>query len=114
MLDGTIALKAELDTHWIVTLKVIGPFDNDVVLHCYRFKYIKNKGIVVSGYSVPFYEEYDGKDVFVPIDDIYTVEAVTCSEYGDKREKFCFDSTWKDEEARMMDRIEGKTQWLRK
>lgn len=106
MLDDRIALVGiKPDTHWRVTLKVIGPFDNDVVLHCYKLKYIKDKGIVVSGYSTPFYKEYDGEDIFVPIDDIYTVETVVDSEYGTKTEKLCFDSTWKDEEARMFDRM---------
>lgn len=45
--------------YWIVTLKVIGPFDRDVKLDCYKLKYIKGKGIVVSGSSVPFYEEFN-------------------------------------------------------
>lgn len=110
MFDDAIALRAELNTHWIVTLKVIGPFDNDVILHCYKFKYIKGKGVVVSGYSVPFYEEYDGEDIFAPTKDIYMIEKVTYSEtYGMKSEKVCFDNAWKDEMDRMLDRMERRT-----
>lgn len=92
--------------HWTVTLKAIGPFDRDIKLECYKLRYVKDKGIVVSGYSTPFYEEYDGKDIFVPIKDIYKIE--TWSEWGTKGETFCFDSSWKDEDDRMLDRMERR------
>lgn len=91
--------------YWTVTLKVIGPFDRDIKLNCYKLKYIKGKGIIVSGSSVPFYEEYDGEDIFIPVKDIYKIETEVWSEWGIKRETFCFDNSWKDEENRMFDRI---------
>ena len=94
--------------HWAVTLKVIGLFDRDIKIHCCKLKYIKDKGIVVSGYSTPFYREYDGKDFFVPIKDIYKIETEVWSEWGTKRETVCFDNTWKDERDRMLDRMERR------
>lgn len=111
MFDDMIALRSEPDAYWRVTLKVIGPFDNDVMLHCYKLKYIKDKGIVVSGYSTPYYEEYDGEDIFVPIKDVYMIEKTTYSVCGcgSKTEKLCFDNTWKDERDRMLDRMKRRT-----
>lgn len=98
--------------YWTVTLKVIGPFDRDVKLNCYKLKYIKGKGIIVSGSSVPFYEEYDGDDIFIPVKDIYKIETEVWSEWGIKRETFCFDNSWKDEENRMFDRMKKARELL--
>lgn len=91
--------------HWTVTLKAIARFDRDIKLECYKLRYVRDKGIVVSGYSVPYFEELDGEDIFIPFKDIYKIEEAW-SEWGTKRETFCFDNTWKDEEDRMLDRIE--------
>lgn len=92
--------------HWTVTLKAIARFDRDVKLECYKLRYVKDKGIVVSGYSVPYFEEYDGEDIFIPLKDIYEIEEEAWSEWGTKRETVCFDNTWKDETDRMLDRME--------
>lgn len=94
--------------HWTVILKAIGRFDRDIKLNCYKLKYIESRGIVVSGYSVPFYEEYDGKDIFIPIKDIYKIETEVWSEWGTTRTITYLDRTWKDEADRMLDRMERR------
>lgn len=95
--------------HWTVTLKAIARFDRDIKLECYKLRYVRDKGIVVSGYSVPYFEELDGEDIFIPFKDIYKIEEEAWSEWGTKRETFCFDNTWKDEADRMLDRMERRT-----
>lgn len=91
---------------WTVTLKVIGPFDRDVRLNCYKLKYIEDKGIVVSGDSTPFYDEYDGEDIFISLKDIYKIETEVWYEWGTTRTITYLDRTWKDEADRMLDRME--------
>lgn len=95
--------------HWTVTLKAIARFDRDIKLSCYKLRYVKDKGIVISGYSVPYFEEFDGEDIFIPIKDIYEIETETWFEWGTKRETVCFDNTWKDETDRMLDRMERRS-----
>lgn len=72
--------------HWIVALKAAGLFDDDVKIYCSELKRIEDKGIVVSGSPIPFCEDYDGENIFIPIDDIYTIERVVSSVYGTKRD----------------------------
>lgn len=87
MLDDGRKLKP----HWIVTLKATGPFGRDAVLRCYKLRRVKDDGVVVSGSSVPFYEEYNGEDIFIPAKDICTIEKVLTMEkvvysgYEDKK-----------------------------
>lgn len=95
-------------TNWTVTLKVIARFDRDVKLNCYKLKYIEDKGIVVSGYSVPYFEEFDGENVFIPFNDIYKIEKEAWSEWGITRTITYLDHTWKDEVDRMLDRMERR------
>lgn len=90
--------------HWTVTLKAIARFDRDIKLECYKLRYVKDKGIVVSGYSVPYFEKYDGENIFIPIKNIYKIEEAW-SEWGTTRTITYLDSTWKDEADRMVDRM---------
>lgn len=94
--------------HWTVTLKAIARFDRDIKLECYKLRYIENKGITVSGYSVPYFEEYDGKNIFIPFKDIYKIEEEVWSEWGTTRTITYLDHTWKDEADRMLDRMERR------
>lgn len=94
--------------HWTVTLKAVARFDRDVKLECYKLRYVKDKGIVVSGYSVPYFEELDGKDIFIPLKDIYKIEEEVWSEWGTTRTITYLDHTWKDEADRMLDRMERR------
>lgn len=92
--------------YWTVTLKAIARFDRDIKLECYKLRYVKNKGIVVSGYSVPYFEELDGEDIFIPFKDIYKIEKEAWSELETTRTITYLDRTWKDEDDRMLDRME--------
>ena len=92
--------------HWTITLKAIARFDRDIKLECYKLRYVRDEGIVVSGYSVPYFEELDGEDIFIPFKDIYKIEEEAWSEWGTTRTITYLDSTWKGEADRMLDRTE--------